>query len=68
LKPFPPTNPTVPVETISTYIVQVSSGDVARGTLEYKTIFAAGITLFAFTLLLNNISIRVKKRFAQKYE
>ncbi len=61
-------DPTVPVETITTYIVQVSMGDVARGTPEYKTIFAAGITLFVFTLILNNISIRIKKRFQQKYE
>lgn len=61
-------DPTVPIETITTYIVQVSMGDVARGTPEYKTIFAAGITLFVFTLLLNNISIRIKKRFQQKYE
>lgn len=61
-------DPTVPIETISTYIVQVSMGDVARGTPEYTTIFAAGITLFVFTLLLNNISIRIKKRFQQKYE
>lgn len=61
-------DPTVPVETITTYIVQVSMGDVARGTPEYKTIFAAGITLFIFTLILNSISIRIKAKFQQKYE
>lgn len=61
-------DPTVPIETITTYIVQVSMGDVARGTPEYRTIFAAGITLFVFTLLLNNLSIRIKRRFQQKYE
>lgn len=61
-------DPTVPVETITTYIVQVSMGDVARGTPEYKSIFAAGITLFIFTLILNNVSIRIKNRFHQKYE
>lgn len=61
-------NPIQSVETITTYIVQVSMGDVARGTPEYRTIFAAGITLFVFTLLLNNISIRIKRRFHQKYE
>ncbi len=61
-------DPTVPIETITTYIVQVSMGDVARGTPEYQTIFAAGITLFAFTLLLNNVSLRIKRRFHQKYE
>ncbi len=61
-------NPSVPIETITTFIVQVSMGDVARGTIEYQTIFAAGITLFALTFLLNNISFRIKKRFEEKYE
>jgi len=61
-------NPTVPIETITAYIVQVSLGDVQHGSLEYKTIFAAGITLFVFTFLLNNISFRIKKRYQEKYE
>jgi len=61
-------NPLVPIETITTYIVQVSSGDVAHGTIEYNTIFAAGITLFVFTFLLNNISYWLKKRYQEKYE
>ena len=56
------------VETITTYIVQVSLGDVQHGSLEYKTIFAAGITLFAFTFLLNNISYWLKKKYQEKYE
>jgi phosphate transport system permease protein len=58
----------VPIETITTYIVQVSMGDVARGSIEYQTIFAAGITLFALTFLLNNLSFWIKKRFQEKYE
>jgi phosphate transport system permease protein len=61
-------NPFVPIETITTYIVQVSTGDVERGSLEYKTIFAAGVTLFVFTFILNNISFWIKKKFQQKYE
>jgi phosphate transport system permease protein len=61
-------DPTVPVETITAYIVQVSLGDVGHGTLEYKTIFAAGITLFIFTFLLNTISYRIRKKFRAKYE
>lgn len=61
-------NPTESVETITTYIVQVSMGDVAHGSLEYKTIFAAGITLFVFTFLLNNLSFYIKKRFQEKYD
>lgn len=61
-------DPTVPIETITAYIVQVSLGDVPHGSLEYKTIFAAGLTLFAFTFLLNNISFWVKKKYSQRYE
>lgn len=61
-------NPLVPIETITTYIVQVSLGDVAHDSLEYRTIFAAGMTLFIFTFILNNISYWFKKKFQQKYE
>ena len=61
-------DPTVPVETITAYIVQVSLGDVQHGSLEYRTIFAAGITLFAFTFLLNSISYRIRKKYQEKYE
>lgn len=61
-------NPLNSVETITTYIVQVSMGDVPQDSIEYRTIFAAGITLFAFTFILNNISFRIKRKFYQKYE
>lgn len=61
-------DPTVPIETITAYIVQVSMGDVPHGSLAYQTIFAAGITLFIFTFILNNISYWVKAKYQQKYE
>jgi phosphate transport system permease protein len=61
-------DPTVPVETITAFIVQVSLGDVERGSLEYRTIFAAGITLFIFTFLLNTFSYQLRKKFREKYE
>ena len=61
-------NPFVPIETITAYIVQVSSGDVPFGSIEYKTIYAAGIALFVFTFILNNISFWVKKRYQEKYD
>jgi phosphate transport system permease protein len=61
-------NPFVPVETITTYIVQVSLGDVVQGSLEYQTIFAAGMALFIMTFLLNNVSFYIKKRFQEKYD
>lgn len=61
-------NPKESVETITTYIVQVSMGDVPQDSLEYKTIYAAGLTLFVFTFILNNISFWIRKRFQNKYE
>lgn len=61
-------DPRKAVETITAYIVQVSLGDVQHGSMEYKTIFAAGITLFLFTFLLNNVSFWIKKKYQEKYE
>lgn len=60
-------NPFVSIETASTYIIQVSSGDTPHGSLEYQTIFAVGLALFLFTFLLNHLSFRFKKRFHQVY-
>lgn len=60
-------NPLVPIETITAYIVQVSLGDTPAGSIEYKTIFAAGMTLFLFTLALNVVSHWLKERFREEY-
>lgn len=61
-------NPLNAMETISTYIVQVSMGDVTHNSIEYQSMFAAGMMLFLFTFLLNNISLWVKNKLATKYE
>lgn len=68
LEPRLTLDPTVPIATITTYIVQVSMGDVPQGSLEFTTIFAAGMMLFVFTFILNTITARVKKKFYHKYE
>lgn len=61
-------NPLVPIETMTAYIVQVSLGDIQHGTLEYKTIFVVGLTLFLFTFLLNTVSHWLKNKYREKYE
>ena len=61
-------NPLETVETITAYIVQVSLGDVPFGSIEYRTIFAAGLTLFVFTFILNNISFFIRQRYQEKYD
>lgn len=61
-------NPLESVQTMTAYIVQVASGDTARGTLTYQTIFAVGSTLFLMTLALNIISYWFVRRFRESYE
>ncbi|MCM8811432.1 MAG: phosphate ABC transporter permease subunit PstC [Candidatus Omnitrophica bacterium] len=61
-------NPTVPVETMTAYIVQVSLGDTPTGTIEYKTIFAVGMALFLCTLTLNLVSQFLRERCQEQYE
>jgi phosphate transport system permease protein len=60
-------NPMVPIETMTAYIVQVSLGDAPAGTLEYNTLFAVGMLLFANTFVLNVISNVLRERFKARY-
>jgi phosphate transport system permease protein len=60
-------NPIEPIQTLTAYIVGVSLGDVPHGTLEYKTIFAAGITLFFMTLFLNILGFWFRRRIREVY-
>lgn len=54
-------DPRVPVETMTAYIVQVSMGDTPTGTLEYRTIFVIGASLFLMTFAMNIISHRLTR-------
>ncbi|KMW70786.1 MAG: phosphate ABC transporter permease subunit PstC [Limnoraphis robusta] len=60
-------NPFEQGATITAYIVQVSLGDIPHGTLEYHTIFAAGLTLVLMTLVLNIIGHFLAKRYREIY-
>jgi phosphate transport system permease protein len=60
-------DPTVPVETMTAYIVQISLGDTPQGTLEYRTIFAVGMLLFIGTFGLNLVSAWLRERFREEY-
>ena len=61
-------DPRVPVETMTTYIVQVSLGDTPYGSLAYLTIFAVGSTLFVLTFAMNVVSHWVVRRFREVYD
>lgn len=61
-------NPLESIQTMTSYIVQVSLGDTPRGSIEYQTIFAVGLLLFVTTLGLNIVANRVLRRFREEYE
>jgi phosphate transport system permease protein len=61
-------DPRQAVETMAAFIAATGAGDVPTGSLEYKTIFAVGATLFAMTLVVNAVAIRLVRRFREAYE
>ena len=44
------------IETMTAFIAQATGGDVPTGSIEYKTIFAVGLTLFVITYAINLLS------------
>ncbi len=61
-------DPREQIETMTAFIGATGIGDVPTGSIEYKTIFAVGLTLFAATLVMNVIAIRLVRRFREVYE
>jgi phosphate transport system permease protein len=59
-------DPRVPIQTMTTYIVQVSMGDTPTGTPEYRTIFVIGTLLFLITFIMNVGSYRLARRFRRE--
>ena len=61
-------DPREPMQTMTAFIAQAASGDQPTGSLGYNTLFAVGALLFAITLLVNVLSIRLVRRFREVYE
>jgi phosphate transport system permease protein len=61
-------NPTESFQSMAAFIAATARGDIPTGSIEYKTIFTVGFTLFVMTLLLNAVSIRLVRRYRQVYE
>lgn len=61
-------NPLESVQTMTAYIVQVSTGDISHGGIEYSSVFAVGMTLFLFTLLMNFIAQMITRKFREEYQ
>jgi phosphate transport system permease protein len=54
-------------QTMTGFIANAALGDSRVGSLEYNTLFAVGLLLFLFTLVVNMISIRMVRRFREAY-
>jgi len=67
LQPIFTLNPMNEAATITAYIVAVSLGDLPQGSLEYQTIFAAGLTLVLITLVFNILGHFLTKRYREIY-
>jgi len=61
-------NPVESIQTMTAFIATTATGDIGVGTITYKTIFAVGALLFAMTLVMNAISIRLVRRYREVYE
>lgn len=55
------------LQTMTSYIVQVTTGDAGFGTTIYYSIYSVGFTLFVFTLLMNVLAQFISKRFREEY-
>lgn len=55
------------VQTMTSFIAQVSLGDTPRGTLIYHSLFAVGLTLFFITLVMNGVSRWALGRVRERY-
>lgn len=63
LKPTLTLNPFESVMTMTSAIAQAATGDAPRGTVEYTSLFAIALYLFAIVAILNLISSYIKRRW-----
>ena len=60
-------NPLESVQTMTAFIVQLSLGEAAHGSLEFNTIFAVGLLLFFMTLGMNILGHVLVRKFREEY-
>jgi len=61
-------NPLESTTTVTTQIVMILVGDQEFTSAKTQAAFALGLTLFAATLVLNFIALRVVKKYREQYE
>ena len=61
-------NPVESIQAMTSYIATTATGDISTGSVDYKSVFAVGTVLFALTLAMNVVSIRLVRRYREVYE
>ena len=61
-------NPLEAVQAMTAFIATTATGDIATGTITYKTVFAVALLLFVMTLVMNLLSIRLVRKYREVYE
>jgi phosphate transport system permease protein len=61
-------NPLRSIQTMTSFIVNMTMGEVPVGTIEYKSLYAVAFCLFFTTLVMNIISQWVMRRFREVYQ
>lgn len=60
-------NPLESIQTMTAYIVQAAFGDISYNSIEYRSIYAVGFTLFIFTLVMNLLAQYISRKFREEY-
>ena len=56
------------MQTMTGYIMQVFTGDVIYGSIEFQSLYAVGLLLFLLTLTMNIVSHWIARRFRKDYQ
>lgn len=55
------------IQTMTGFMVQAATGDAGYGTPIYYSLYAVGMTLFIFTLIMNLIAQYISRKFREEY-
>jgi len=55
------------MQTMTGYIVEFTSGDAGSGTVGYYSLYAVGLILFVFTLIMNMVAQHISKKYREVY-
>lgn len=55
------------MQTMTSYIVEFTSGDAGSGTVGYYSLYAVGLILFLFTMIMNLLAQYITKKYGERY-